>query len=103
MSRYKIESKDENYELIVGWDPPLCTYFFTVYDKRLEGSDYDVVDWKGKSLYEIQSVKDLVAKFSKWGEIPDYIKNQLYREQPETKSILGEQITKPFTTITKKN
>jgi hypothetical protein len=46
MSRCVLDSK--NFEVVIGWDPPLGTFFAYVLDKRIDGEDFEKqVFWKG--------------------------------------------------------
>jgi hypothetical protein len=50
MSRYTIPSFDPNYEIIVGWDWPMRTYFAQVKDTRqAEGDEGFMRVWIGTS------------------------------------------------------
>ena len=59
MSRHQLPAKSLRYEVVVGWDPPLQTYFAQVYDtegKQDEqpfiwlGADGIAVTWKTIAL-----------------------------------------------------
>ena len=39
MSRYEIAGRKPDVKVVVGWDPPLRTYFAQVYDASLEEED----------------------------------------------------------------
>jgi hypothetical protein len=96
MSRYKFDSIKNNIEITVGWDPPLCTFFFSVFDKRLKGTDSETIAWEGKSFFEIVTIEDLVHRVRKWGEIPEKIQNQLYCDQIEFRLIHETPLTNIF-------
>lgn len=79
MSRYIIPSLNSKYEVIVGWDAPLCTFFVQVHDLELRETDEDdsIVVWKGCSYREINDleiVKDLILPYAR---LPVDVKKQL--------------------------
>lgn len=62
MSRHEIEAFDPLNKVIVGWDPPLQTFFAQVIDRKAEEAgddDEKFVLWEGCTLREIQHVDDL--------------------------------------------
>lgn len=79
MSRYRISN--ENYEVaIVGWDPPMNTYFYQIFkteDDYEEGREYR---FGGIMIGSIDSVEKLVEMISKYISIPDHIKELLVKD-----------------------
>ncbi|WKA31625.1 hypothetical protein [Bradyrhizobium roseum] len=62
MSRHEIEAFDPLNKVIVGWDPPLQTFFVQVIVRKAEEAgddDEKLVLWEGCSMREIQDVDDL--------------------------------------------
>jgi hypothetical protein len=46
MSRCVLDS--DEFEVVIGWDPPLRTFFVQVFDKKNDGEDFEkLVLWKG--------------------------------------------------------
>ena len=61
MSRHDLISFSKRFDIIVGWDPPMRTYFAQVEDLELarRGEDDTVVVWVGSSYSEILRPEDL--------------------------------------------
>ncbi len=85
MSRYFIEIEDwpENYQVVVGWDPGLTTYFAQVDDTTLDDYDARSVVWIG-TVDIIHTANDLelmlngnMPRGMPYGKIPENIKEQL--------------------------
>jgi hypothetical protein len=87
MSRYEIPAKDEfYYKVIVGWDPPLLTFFVEVIDRAKDKARDDerrIVFWAGTSLREIYEVEQLASKVSRFAHLSDEMRRILYRDKDE--------------------
>jgi hypothetical protein len=65
MSRYEFESDDGRYEVAVGYDPPLQTFFGIVTfenpnsDDEFEYEDDEIILWVGTNVMEITDVHKL--------------------------------------------
>lgn len=57
MSRHKLPTENPRYEVVVGWDPPLQTYFAQVFDAEGEEDDQPFI-WLGAD-----------GRFVPWSEI----------------------------------
>ena len=58
MSRHQLPTSNPRFEVFVGWDPPLQTYFLQVYD--IEGTpDTQPFIWRGAD--EILSFRELLT------------------------------------------
>jgi hypothetical protein len=60
-SRYKIalvEQNDECQMVVVGWDAPLCTFFFQVWEEDDE-TDEEPLVWGGYELGEMRVLEEL--------------------------------------------
>ena len=77
---------DDQTECMVGWDPPLQTFFGQVYkvdeeDERVEedkdGND-GMILWVGTRHAEIQSVDDLARKLQFHVMLPENIRKELF-------------------------
>ena len=74
MSRYTIQSFDPRFEIVVGWDWPMRTYFAQVLDnKNPEDDENRPRVWIGTSFDEIQTPEELRAPIATYGNIPDDI------------------------------
>lgn len=77
MSRHDVESRDPRFQITVGWDNPLNTYFAQVEDTEAEDEDDPVVVWVGTSHGEIQAPEALQGFVAKYGNIPEDILEDL--------------------------
>jgi len=66
MSRHRIAEKPR--KVIVGWDPPLQTFFLQVCDSENDDEE-EVVLWLGGISGEIRTVADLEAALSSHAEL----------------------------------
>ena len=66
MSRHRIAERPR--EVIVGWDPPLQTFFLQVCDSENDDEE-EVVLWLGMTSGEIRSVVDLEAALETHAEL----------------------------------
>ncbi|WP_020997455.1 hypothetical protein [Sphingomonas sp. ERG5] len=72
MSRYSLKPLPEYsdiFEVAVGWDPGLDTYFVQVFGTPDASSEPDVRLWQGTSLREIVEVQALLAIAGNYAEI----------------------------------
>lgn len=85
MSRYEATSRDANRECMVGWDPPLATFFAQVYDHTVPDpfGDTGLCVWVGASYGEITTVADLVARIAVWADVDHELAQDLERDQLE--------------------
>ena len=74
MSRYTIRSFDPRFEIVVGWDWPMRTYFAQVLNNENpeDGGNYARV-WIGTSFDEIQTPEEMRPLIAAYGNIPDDI------------------------------
>jgi hypothetical protein len=47
MSRHSIPTLHPHHDVVVGWDPPLRTFFAQVFDRNIEDEDDQIVMWVG--------------------------------------------------------
>lgn len=85
MSRHEIRPRDPAHKIIVGWDPPLCTYFAQVIDRQKEaaGEDEKFVLWIGCSYREISEIEELRIRIKPWAYINGDIGTKLYGDRDE--------------------
>lgn len=70
MSRHQIEPFVKRYEVTVGWDRPLNTYFAQVEDLEPTDEDSDpLIVWVGTSYSEILRPEDLQAQIAAFATI----------------------------------
>lgn len=71
MSRYDISAPDA-LEVVVGWDPPLSTFFAQVWDRSLDEDDPAAeLLWVGCAPGEIRDVEHLSKAVAPWVAVPD--------------------------------
>jgi hypothetical protein len=85
MSRHEIVARDPAHKIIVGWDPPLMTFFAQVMDRRAEEAGWDdkFLLWVGCSCQEIYEVEQLARKISKYAVLTPEIGSILYGDKDE--------------------
>lgn len=79
MSRHTIPGINPDHDVVVGWDPPLQTYFAIVIDPTKDEEDeaYNPL-WLGADRYEeIDRVYDLVEKVKPYANVPPEVRRQL--------------------------
>lgn len=71
MSRRIIPGLKRNYEVVVGWDRPLGTFFGQVYDRSIKGEDAQLIHWVGAGEYaelpDVDDLEDAIEGFAKIG------------------------------------
>ena len=89
MTRYSVDPFSGRFEITIGWDRPLNTYFAQVHD--LEVSDDDegdpVVVWVGATHSEILTPEALQLHIASYGSIPDDIVQTLRADRVTTLDI----------------
>lgn len=88
MSRHVIRD-DDSYEIAVGWDPPLRTYFAQVYDKEafreaLEGNahaDEVLTVWIGGKEPWIKEPEGLIVALAPYVKLDDEMLLTLREDQ----------------------
>lgn len=61
MSRHEIRPRDPGHKVIVGWDPPLQTFYAQVINRRSEKrhSDPKFILWLGCQMNEFPDIESL--------------------------------------------
>ena len=82
MSRHDLTPFDPGHEVIVGWDPPLQTFFAQVLDAfdAEEGDAYTVV-WIGTGLHEMLNPATVIAAVAPFASVPADLLAQLARDR----------------------
>jgi hypothetical protein len=85
MSRHEIPARDPAHKVIVGWDPPMQTFFAQVIDRAKEeaGDDDDMVAWHGTSLRELYEVDQLHRKVARFADLTADMRSTLYGDKDE--------------------
>ncbi len=72
MSRYTIPSFDPVFQIVIGWDRPMRTYFAQVLDTAKQpGDDGFARVWAGGTCDEIQTPEALRPLIAAYGDITD--------------------------------
>jgi len=72
MSRHDLQPLDPTHDVVVGWDPPLHTFFAQVLDTKVDEADdnYEVV-WIGTSYGEVPDPAAVIAAVRPFATIAD--------------------------------
>lgn len=81
MSRHGIPAKDSKYQVVVGWDAPMRTYFAHVRDLNTGRRDPTLILWLGGTSDEIQSVSLLSTKLQDYATISDSMVETLWEDK----------------------
>ena len=84
MSRHELAAKVPNCAVVVGWDPPLATFFGIVYDTARPSPESErgtIVRWVGTGLHELGSLDDLVPLIEPYAEIPCDLRHVLLSDR----------------------
>jgi len=85
MSRHELEPFAKRYEVTVGWDRPLNTFFAQVKDLQVTDEEDDpVIVWVGTSYSEIPRPEDLQAHIAVFATISNAIMEALRSDRART-------------------
>lgn len=74
MSRHSIPARSLGYSVVVGWDPPLMTFFAQVEEENPADEDDAVVLWLGGQDREYTRPEDMIEPLAPYAELtPDMI------------------------------
>jgi len=83
MSRHTLEQRDKTLaagclEIVIGWDPPLGTYFVQVFDPAHDESEpgFEVL-WRGIKVAEFLSPDVVIALVTPWAVVPPDLRGAL--------------------------
>ncbi len=80
MSRHIVQARDKKYEIVLGWDSPLNTYFAQVYDRSIEDEDDQLILWEAGTPKPIHDLEQLTRIVWKYAVVPQDILTRLYRD-----------------------
>lgn len=83
MSRHEIRGREPHVAIVVGWDPPLKTYFAQVWDERAEDEEEALIAWAGCYAGEVPSVGMLAAALEPFVTLAPELTEQLARERAD--------------------
>ncbi|GEO01886.1 hypothetical protein FHS51_002957 [Sphingobium wenxiniae] len=84
MSRYSLRPLPERsdiFEVAVGWDLGLGTFFVMVFGVAEVGRDPDVRHWRGGQPRQIVTVEELQTEVSPYAELPMELVSRLRGDQ----------------------
>ena len=81
MSRHTITALHPQHTCVVGYDPPLGTFFAQVWDQTLPAAEEQVVLWVGTTLYEMPTVQALATALREYAVIPADVWQRLESER----------------------
>ena len=84
MSRYSLKPLPEHsgiFEVAVGWDPGLGTFFAIVFGVPSADRDPDVRHWLGGQPRQIVTIEELQAAVSPYAELPMELAKRLSIDQ----------------------
>ena len=83
MSRHTLDPHKARHEVVVGWDPPLNTFFAQVLDTEAEDDlDYEVL-WIGTSFDEVPDPARVIAAVQPFAAVPDGLLATLQQDRIE--------------------
>ena len=105
MSRRDLIAFSDRYEIIVGWDAPLRSYFAQVEDLVLarQGEDDTLVVWVGTSYSEIIRPEDLRLHVEKYGILDDETVETLRGDRAATLDRSDSQLQRQMRTLMTRN
>lgn len=82
MSRYRLNSIQNNLEVHVGWDNPLDTFFATVcdIDKEEAGEEEYILLWLGGSPGEIKDISELIEPLKPYAILDEDIQQEMRKD-----------------------
>ncbi len=96
MSRYKVPALNRDHEAVIGWDGPLGTYFFQVFDTTIPDDDPrdDCLLWLGAEEGAFPCLDALLPIVGDYARVPEETLAQLRADQaqPYTRSPLQERV-----------
>ncbi len=80
MSRYTIPAHPPYHHCVVGYDPPLGTFFAQVYKSKDSRRSPTLVHWVGADFVELPTVEALTAAIAAYVTVPDEMQEHLRRD-----------------------
>ena len=81
MSRYPIPAHGARYQVIVGWDDPLETFWAQVFDPTIDDDDTAYMLWEGLGYQAITTVEALAAAIESFATLPAAVVQQLHDDR----------------------
>ena len=80
MSRHELDGREPGTRIVVGWDPPLLTYFVHVFDGR---ADEGPSVWLGGAQSWLRDLADLRRAVQPFTDLPDELAHRLQEDRDE--------------------
>ena len=93
MSRYEVPTRDEQYEVVVGWDPPLDTFFAQVFDHTHGHEDDGPVFEIGQRRGEVPTIERLGEALAHYAILPVALQEQLGADSRVPRAPAAPEIT----------
>lgn len=81
MSRFTLLTSPPYASCVVGYDPPLGTFFAQVYQRRGARGQIALVRWIGTDLQELPTIEALVTALADVVTLPADVQRQLVHDQ----------------------
>jgi hypothetical protein len=81
MSRYWIQARQPRYEIVIGWDKPLHTFFAQVWDEKSISEDPEL--WVGVAFGQMPTCEHLEQILKPYADIPEDICIQLTKDKEQ--------------------
>lgn len=97
MSRYSLRPlphRADLFEVAVGWDPGLGTFFVMVFGVAEAGRDPDVRHWQGGRPGQIAKVEELRDAVAPYAEIPLELAGRLANDQRQERANPSQRISR---------
>lgn len=82
------------FEVAVGWDPALETFFVMVFGVADAGGDPDVRHWRGGQPRQVVTVEELQAEVSPYAELPMELVSRLRGDQRNEGANLSQRLSR---------
>jgi len=93
MSRYEVPTRNEQYAVVVGWDPPLDTFFAQVFDHTHGREDDDPVFEIGQRRGEVPTVAALGEALAAYAILSAVLQDQLETDSRVPREPVAPEIT----------
>lgn len=97
MSRYSLKPLPEHsdiFEVAVGWDSALGTFFVVVFGVPNAGRDPDVRYWQGQQPNQIVTVEDIQAAVSPYAQLPVELASRLANDQGHERACPSQRLSR---------
>lgn len=97
MCRYSLKPLPEHsdiFEVAVGWDPGLGTFFVVVFGAADAGRDPVVRHWRGGQPRQIVTLEELQAEVLPYAELPIEIVSQLTGDLRDCRTNSSKQLSR---------